>query len=409
MSDFKCEVVKIDAVDHHPNADRLSIVKIGGFDCISAKLEDGSHRYQAGDHVVYIPEAALLPEWLLQKMGFWKDGKGTLSGSKGNRVKAIRLRGVFSQGILYPVHESMTGNGQKMVANCENEIPCSYPVSLGDNVAEYLNITKYEPEIPVQMRGQLGNLFGYTKSYDIENFQKYNKVFSDDVEVVMTEKLHGTLCQIGIISDLPREQAEKSFLNNDVSPINNYGNSAVAYVTSKGLAKQGLVQKNVDSNKDNLYVKTFCRFYEPLILHKIADYMFESSKNFRLYILGEIYGAGVQDLNYGLKTQEFRVFDVYVKDLDIGTERYLSWTELVLFCQRFGLDQVKALYVGKFSKDIADSLRTGNTETGEGHIREGIVIKPTIEQDYRGLPDNRLQVKYINPDYLLRQNGTEFN
>ena len=105
MSTFEVKIVRIDSVEHHPDADRLSIIKIGGYNCISAKLEDGSHRYKAGDLAVYIPEAAVLPEWLLKKMGFWKEeeNKGTLSGSKGNRVKCVKLRNQISQGILYPV------------------------------------------------------------------------------------------------------------------------------------------------------------------------------------------------------------------------------------------------------------------------------------------------------------------
>jgi RNA ligase (TIGR02306 family) len=105
MSTFEVKVVKIDSVEHHPDADRLSLVKIAGYVCISAKLEDGSHRYKAGDLVVYIPEAAVLPEWLLKKMGFWKEveNKGTLAGSKGDRVKCVKLRNQFSQGIIYPL------------------------------------------------------------------------------------------------------------------------------------------------------------------------------------------------------------------------------------------------------------------------------------------------------------------
>ena len=117
MSTFACNVVEIDAVTDHPNADRLSLVRIGGYTCISAKLEDGSHRYQARDLVVYIPEAAVLPEWMLKQMDFWKDGKGTLNGSRGDRVKAIKLRDIVSQGVLYQLEHKMGG----WVLNADNE------------------------------------------------------------------------------------------------------------------------------------------------------------------------------------------------------------------------------------------------------------------------------------------------
>ena len=109
MSKFACPVVKIASVENHSGADRLSIIKMEGlgYTCIANKLEDGSPRYRPGDFVVYIPSASVLPEWLLKEMGFWNEetGKGTLAGADGNRVSPRRLRGVFSEGILYPVKE----------------------------------------------------------------------------------------------------------------------------------------------------------------------------------------------------------------------------------------------------------------------------------------------------------------
>lgn len=107
MSTFSTPVVKVAKVTDHPNADRLSIINLDGlgYTCISAKLEDGTPRYKAGDYVVYIPSASVLPEWLLKKMDFWdtETNKGTLAGPNGDRVKPVRLRGIYSEGILYPV------------------------------------------------------------------------------------------------------------------------------------------------------------------------------------------------------------------------------------------------------------------------------------------------------------------
>lgn len=105
MANFEVNVCKIDSKEKHPNADKLTIYHIGGYTCISNKLEDGSDRYNEGDLVVYIPSDSLLPDWLLMKMGFWdfEKHKGTLNGSKGNRVKDMKLRGIFSSGLLLPL------------------------------------------------------------------------------------------------------------------------------------------------------------------------------------------------------------------------------------------------------------------------------------------------------------------
>ena len=72
MSKFEVLVEEVSRVEDHPNADRLSLVGVRGYNCVSAKLEDGSHRYKVGDKVVYIPEGAVVPDWLLKK-GFWNE------------------------------------------------------------------------------------------------------------------------------------------------------------------------------------------------------------------------------------------------------------------------------------------------------------------------------------------------
>lgn len=44
---------------------------------------------------------------MLKRLGFWdsEKSKGKLLGSEGNRVKAMKLRGIVSQGILFPVEK----------------------------------------------------------------------------------------------------------------------------------------------------------------------------------------------------------------------------------------------------------------------------------------------------------------
>jgi hypothetical protein len=215
MAEFEVRVVKIDVVEHHPNADRLSIITIGGYTCISAKLEDGSHRYNAGDLVCYIPSASILPEWLLKKLDFWKvdENKGSLSGSAGNRVKAIRLRGIFSEGVLYPVNShkaeiSIDGvDFSKMCAPLEltyisNQCDDEYAVEEGDNVAAFLGIVKYEPQIPTHLAGEVASAPSITLRYDIEDLRKYDRVFEDGDQVVVAEKLHGTLCCLAYVPGL---------------------------------------------------------------------------------------------------------------------------------------------------------------------------------------------------------------
>ena len=435
MSEFKVEVVKVDNVIDHPNADRLTIVSIGGYECIANKKDDGSWRYQPGDLVVYIPEGSVLPEWLLKKMGFWDEDKqkGMLSGSKGNRVKAIKLRGTVSQGVLYPVwfhkaaepkYDKHYIEGAEVLVESDAEArlwdttlnsmrPSKVLVEEGDDVAEFLNIIKYEPPIPVHMKGQItGGLFGYTKSYDIENAQKYNKAIPEGTNIICTEKVHGTLCQIGFLNDAPEEMHDKLFQVKD---------GVHAYVTSKGLAKKGIIQQNNPGNADNLYVKAYQDFIAPKAEQIVERFCNKNGmdilpdRKWRLYVFGEIFGVGVQDLAYGRSTPDFRVFDVAVKIMDASgktvKEGFLGCKELFDWTTDIGLKMVDIIYNGPFiSLEHLKQYRDGPTLVGDNqHIREGIVIKPYTEMEYKGLPDNRLQLKYVSPDYLLRKGGTEYN
>lgn len=143
MSDFEVLVYQIkEPVIDHPNDDRLSLIQIEGYTCISAKLEDGSHRYKQGDLVVYIPEMSVMPEWMMKDMDFWDVNKNKPAFKY---VKAKKLHGIFSQGILYPIEDNegflCLRDPQKWMEVEENK-----------NVAEFLNITKWEPIVPESMR-----------------------------------------------------------------------------------------------------------------------------------------------------------------------------------------------------------------------------------------------------------------
>lgn len=392
MSTFACNVVKIDNVDHHPNADRLSLVQIGGYTCISAKLEDGSHRYKTGDLVIYVPEAAILPEWMLKQMEFWKDDKGTLAGSNGNRVKAIKLRGIFSQGVLYQLEQ----NGNNWILHGDNGRIRS-TVRLGDDVAVLMGIEKYEPPIPTSMAGEVVSVFGKTVKFDVENHQRYLHIFQAGEPVVATEKLHGTFAAFCYWPGLNNPE----LLNGEW------------FAYSKGLGSQGLVFKNNDANANNLYQRYLTTSG---IVDKVTEHFkkvwsaqrmnaFTYDRKWPITILGEIFGRGVQDLQYGQTAPAFRVFDVYVGEP--GTGFFLPWDELVAWCKQVELDMVPVLYEGLYSEEALVSLRDGKDSISNSNVREGIVVKSATNRVDIEL--GRAMLKMVSPDYLLRKNGTEYN
>lgn len=366
MSTFNVTIEKINLLPHH-NADALEIAQIRDYQAVVAK---GIHT--DGNLIAYIPEAAVVPEWLITKMNL----TGRLAGSKHNRVKAVMLRSVLSQGLVFPLSKI---DDKWFLVNDTTQLE----VKEGDVVTTFLGIEKYVPEIPTHMSGEVYNAFGKTLKFDIENIKNYPNVIKEGEEIVVTEKTHGTFACMGVYPN------EKEF---------------ECIITSKGNSEKGLAFKDNEVNTKNVYMQMFKS--DP----KYKDTLISLSWNYLnqpIYMLGEIFGNGIQDLTYGSKNKQFRVFDIYVGQP--GQGRYLDPEVVHYLCNKHNIQVMPVLYSGPFSKEKIMEVTSGKeTISGsEVHIREGVVIRPKYER--RDLEIGRVILKSISPDYLLRKgNATEF-
>lgn len=379
MAAFAVEVYAL-KVEPHGNADSLELAVIGEYRSIIRKGQ-----YKDGDLVAYIPEASLVPQSILAELGL----EGKLSGSEGNRVKAIRLRGVMSQGLVYPARVGWIE---------------------GQDVTEEMGITKYEPRIPAQFAGEQGclkprEIHGLTQSqgvltlkFDIDNFKKYNRVMIEGEEVVVTEKIHGTFsCYAAIPED---------YWNPDLL-------QGKYVVSSKGLIKNGIFIKDNEANANNTYLKAAKKFR----LGEIAD-LIRSNLNGRatkykssreadvgpVWIMGEVFGRSVQKLlPYGIESGDF---DFRAFDIKVGGQ-YMGYDEFKGFCDYHSIPTVPLIYRGPFSKEKLLELTNGKEEiTGKSlHIREGVVVKPVIERVDHKL--GRVILKSVSDAYLDKSDGEE--
>ena len=69
MSSVVVEVVRIEAVRPHTNADKLFLAQIKGWQTVIRKLDNGAPEFRAGDRVVYIPPDCTLPQALAVRLG----------------------------------------------------------------------------------------------------------------------------------------------------------------------------------------------------------------------------------------------------------------------------------------------------------------------------------------------------
>lgn len=392
MSTFEVKVYKLE-IQPHPNADNIELAKVGDYISIVRKGD-----FKTGDLGVYIPEQALVPQRFLKAMGL----EGKLSGKDKNRVKAIRLRGVLSQGLVYPVKPTdIPGPMPYMIEIWKPDEPGitseSWYVNEGEDIAALLGITKWEPPletIPQQMRGRtVGVALNITVNYDVENVKKYNQVFQEGELVSITEKIHGTFVQFGYI---PRRLFEP------------YLHLGCYTVTSKGLGGRGVLLDFADAN--NVYARTA---QDPRygIGYKIvcikAEYQELIGDN-PVYICGEIFGPGIQKgYGYGLASGEvgFRMFDIAYGER--GNLKYIRSSQVWKIAKDYEIPMVPVLHAGPFSKEILAQCTSGR-ETVSGravHIREGCVVKP-FEERYDPKA-GRASLKSVSDAYLLQDN-TEF-
>lgn len=351
MSTFKCEVLRVSIEKHpDPEVNAIELVRVGDYRSI-ARIG----QFKDGDLAAYVPEGSIVPQDLLASMGL----EGKLAGSEKNRVKAIKLRGVLSQGLVLPARIGW---------------------HVGQDVAAELGVTKWEPPIPTHLAGEVGS--GDTKfHFDVENFKRYPDVLQEGEEVVFTEKIHGTCTIVGL---LPKWQRQGEMLE-----------GGRVFVSSKGLASKGLFLKDNERNKDNLYVRMAKTFTDKLVSF-FGDEIVDP-----VWVLGESFGKGVQDLQYGQKDHAFRCFGIRIGD------KWLDHDSLRATCMMLGLETVPVLYRGPFSKAVLEQHTNGKSTFTDAHTREGVVVTANPNRSHADL--GRVILKSVSEAYLLRKGeATEF-
>ncbi|GAA2648606.1 RNA ligase (ATP) [Streptomyces lunalinharesii] len=357
MSTLRVTVEEL-TVHEHPDADALELAQVGLYRAVVAK-----GAYRTGEFAVYIPEQAVLPEALIAELGL----TGKLAGAAADRVKAIRLRGELSQGI---VCRPRALSGVDLAGAHE----------AGADFAAELGIVKWVPPVPISMSGEVEPAGDLLPWIDVENLKRYPAAFPEGEPVAVTEKVHGTACCLTYHAGDDRVQ-----------------------VTSKGLGAQRLA---LVEDAGNLYWRAVRGHHLPRVAAELAGELGAS----RVGIYGEVYGDGVQDLGYGTDGRRdvpgYAAFDLAVEVG--GAVRWLDPQELdrVLAGR---LPVVPTLFSGPYGARRVMALAEGR-ETLSGravHLREGVVVRPLTGR-YSPELGGRAIAKVVSGAYLTRKGGTEY-
>lgn len=346
-TEFSAEVVRIASVSPHPNAERLDLIRfemkgsgLSGYEVVSQK---GS--WKPGDLAAYFSVDCLLPV-NHPEFAFLKER----TTKPVHRLRAARLRGVFSQGLLVPTPKGSV---------------------FGAHIADHFGVTYHsdpEPEA-VSSGGVKKPKKQPMPIYGVDSLRKCPRLFEDGEEVVITEKIHGTNFRFGWVRrrllGIPLGWKFVVGSHRVIKGEDRGGHFYGEDVWSQAAEKMGLAEKT--------------RRY----------------KGFTFY--GEIYGftysgGAIQDLVYGRTPADgpgLAIFDV------LTGEGYLLPVARHTLLGILGLPEVPFVHRGPWHEGLKGFAEGKSYVTGN-HIREGIVVEAV---------ETRKKAKYVGEGYLLRDNG----
>lgn len=346
MTEFAAEVVRIASVTPHPNADRLELVLfemkstgLSGYEVVSQK---GS--WKPGDLAAYLSVDCLLPV-SHPEFAFLKER----TTRPVHRLRAARLRGVFSQGLL---------------------VSAPAASKFGDSVSDHFGVTYHRDPEP---EAGLGGVRPARKKkqpmpvYGVDSLKKCPRLFEDGEQVFITEKIHGTNFRFGWV--------RRTLFGIPIGWKFVVGSHRVIKEPGQGGHFYGEDLWRMAAEKMGLAEKT-------------ARY-----KGFAFY--GELYGytysgAAIQDLTYGRSPKDgpgLAIFDVLTPD------GYLLPGARDTLLGVLGLPSVPARYHGPWHETLKGYAEQ-KSRLDPSQISEGIVVESDV---------TRKKAKFVGEGYLCRK------
>jgi len=367
MSTLKVEVIKVDNVLPHSNADRLEIAVVKGWNCVVQKGE-----WHSGDLGIYFPIDSMLHP-TVEAFLFPPESKVKLTNS---RIRTIKLRGAISQGLLVSISDA-------------KRLWSIVPVE-GADLTAVTGTKKYEPHDNMasqnhtdnRKRTKSPNPF-FHKYTDIENFKNHITLFKPGEAIVVQEKIHGTNFRAGWV----------------LYHADTWWKKVLAFI---GLAPMWeFVYGSHNVQLQNRFLPA--TYYDKNIYAEVVHrYDLKNRIPRNMVIYGEIYGVDVQKgYNYGLDKTGAHRRSLVVFDVKVGAYKYMDYTLMRAAIASMDLARPPEFYVGAYvSQEHLKSMVDGPSALnfhGSQKYREGVVVRAYTEQVcYLG----RKILKYKSDEFL---------
>jgi RNA ligase (TIGR02306 family) len=372
MSDWNPQIVRIEKIEKHPDADALDIATVLGDYPVIVKRDE----YKVDDIAGYLPIDTIVPDnnefYFLCPRNYEKyEENGEIKqrqiglkypmGSvpeKYRTIKAKRIRGVYSQGMLVNVGGSI--DAVKKIWELGESI-----VDMWETPLKKMEEVE-EDNIPNAKKSKGANAEKSPQGwsipyYDVDGLRKYIDCLLPDEEIVLTEKIHGS-------------------------------NAGFCFDGDKLWVKSRNFYKRKDEDD---------QWWDIALRYNLEEKL---SKYPNLVFFGEMYGY-VKGFRYdcelvaGTMPAKIRFFDIF----DVKKMRYLDYDPFVAILKELDLPAVPELYRGVWlGKELMYPYAEGMTTLGGKHVREGFVLR-TIKERYEKKLDSRMQVKLVGEGYNLQK------
>jgi len=350
---YACSVVEIKDLFEIPNADAIVRTVVNGNNVVVPKTTE------VGAKMLYFVSGTKLSAEYCHKNNLYDKAeenqdteKKAFISYKQKRVKAIKLRGIISDGMLMPLNSLLPFLEMSSINS----------LKVGDEFTEINGNTVCEKYIvPVKASTQSGaktqkisklkdlivdNQFHF--HFETEHFVKHQDKFKQETEIIITRKLHGSsliLSNVLITKKL-------SFLDKLLLKLGfDIAESEYGIIWSSGKPK-GKLPKGLES-KTNRWETPNPSYYTSDIwarAYKEIGHVVEKG----ISVYAEIVGKGIQgDLfTYG-QDYGIHIYRITQTSVD-GSVIEFSWEQVKKYCEKYGLNHVEEYFVGKVKEMVVD-------------------------------------------------------
>jgi hypothetical protein len=379
---YTCSVVEIKEKFNIENADNVCRVVVNGNSVVVPRTTE------VGSKMLYFVSGTKLSADYCKENNLYDEAeenkdveKRAFISFKQKRVKAIKLRGIISDGMLMPVSSLLYLTSD--IAKLENSLGLEFTEIDGVTICEkYVAVVRESTQggNKTAKTNKLKNLIlenQFRFHHETEHFVKHQDKFTQETEVIITRKLHGSsliLSNVLINKQLTFKNKIFKFFGAEI-PTSEYG-----IIWSSGKPK-GRLPKGIESQTNKWETSNPSYYTFDIWARAYKEIGHTIEKGISLY--AEIVGNGIQGDKFTYN-QEYGIYVYRITQTSIdGGVVEFSWEQVKKYCEKYGLNYVQEYFKGKIKELVVedDSLLGYLQQTylnksyPDAKIDEGICVR----------------------------------